>query len=92
MKVTFYKQPHGRTEVIDVKHINREDAEWFEKHGAAISMEDIGGMFAIYADIGITDPEGEPNEAIELSHGRSCEETMAALRIQCEEMLKREAA
>lgn len=88
MIATFYKQPDGRTQEIDIKNILPDDEAFFTSHEIDISLEDIGGMFAIYADIGQTDEDGEPIELIELSRGRSCEETLSALRNLCEEKLK----
>ncbi len=88
MIVTFYKQPDGRTQEIDIKNVLPDDEAFFNHHKIRISMEDVGGMFAIYADIGQTDEDGEPIELIELSQGRSCEETLNALRKLCEEELR----
>lgn len=84
MKVTIYKRPDGRTEVIDCRHVRAEDEAFFKQHGVAISMEDIGGAFAVYADIGKTDEDGDPDELIEISGSRNCEDTLSALRQQCE--------
>lgn len=88
MIVTLYKQPDGRTREIDIKNVLPDDEAFFTRHEIDISMEDVGGMFALYADIGQTDDDGEPVELIELSQGRSCEETLSALRKLCEEELK----
>lgn len=88
--VTLYKRPNGASETITVANIRDEDAEWFKANDTKLSMEDIGGQIAIYADVGLkinNDPEEDPAEAIELSCGRSCEDTFSALRKQCEEML-----
>lgn len=87
MIVTLYKQPHGRTEEIDIRNVYPDDAEFFKTHDIKISMEDIGGMFAIYADTGAKTEDGEPDELIELSQGRSCEESLNALRQQCEQVI-----
>ena len=87
MKVTLYKKPNGRTEVIDVKNVYPEDEAWFVEHNAKLSMEDIGGMFACYADVGVFD-EGEPCEAIVVSSGRTAEDTFHDLRVQAEEILR----
>ncbi len=87
MNVTIYKRPDGRAEVIDCRHVHPEDEQFFQQHGVRISMEDIGGQFAIYADIGRVTEDGEPDELIELSGTRRCEDTLAALRAQCEEAL-----
>lgn len=84
MNVTIYKRPDGRTEVIDCRKIRAEDEAFFKQHNVAISMEDIGGSFAVYADIGKTDEDGEPDELIEISGSRNCEDTLSALRQQCE--------
>lgn len=92
MKVTLYKKPNGRTEVVDVKNVYPEDEAWFAEHNAKLSMEETGGTFVVYADLGLEDDDGEPIEAIELANGRSCEDTLQALRIQCEEMLKTSAS
>lgn len=87
MIVTLYKQPDGRTQEIDIKNVLPDDEAYFTRNHIDISMEDVGGMFAVYADIGQTDEDGEPIELIELSRGRSCEETLSALRKLCEERL-----
>ncbi len=84
MEVTIYKQPHGRTEKVDIKNVRPEDADYFERHSIRISMEDAGGQFVVYADDGTKDEDEEPDELIELSQGRSCEDTLSALRAQCE--------
>ena len=88
MIITLYKQPDGRTQEIDIKNVLPDDEAFFDHHNISISMEDVGGMFAIYADIGQTDEDGKPIELIELSQGRSCEETLSALRKLCEKKLQ----
>lgn len=91
MKVTLYKKPNGAKEVINVTKVYLADAAWFEESNAALSMEETGGTFVIYADVGLCDKDGEPMEAIELANGRSCEDTLQALRIQCESMLQHQS-
>lgn len=86
--VTIYKRPLGHTETIHCTEIAPEDEAWFKEHNAELSMEEAPGMgFTCYADVGIKDKDGEPVEAIEISGRRTCEETLAALRQQCERML-----
>lgn len=82
MIVTMYHKPDGRQEILDIPNVNADDSKWFEDNNAVISMEDIGDMFAVYADIGLV-YEDEPDEIMELSMGRTCAETLAALRIEC---------
>ena len=86
--VTLYKQPDGRTQEIDIKNILPDDEAYFTRNRIGISMEEVGGMFVIYADIGRMDEDGGPIELIELSQGRSCEDTLSALRKLCEEELQ----
>lgn len=87
IEATLYKKPNGTTQEITVRNIYPEDEAWFKANGAIISMEDHAGNFVVYADVGLTHSEGDPYEAIEFSSGRSCEDTMQALRAQCERML-----
>ena len=86
LQVTMFVRPDGRKVTETVTKILPEDANWFREHNAVISMEDLGNEMAIYADIGF-EIEGEPDEIIELSCSRSCEETFTALRKQCEARL-----
>jgi hypothetical protein len=84
MIVTLYIRPYGRTQEIDIKNVLPDDEAYFTRNRIGISIENVGGMFAFYADVGETDGDGEPIEFIELSQGRSCEETLSALRKLCE--------
>lgn len=88
MKVTLYKQPDGRTQELEIKNVRPEDEAWFKEHGVQLSMEDVGAPgapeFAIYAAVG----EGEGSELLELSKGRSCEDTLTELRKQAEAQLR----
>lgn len=88
MIVTLYKKPYGMTQEIDIKNVLPDDEAYFTRNRIGISMEYVGGMFTIYADIGRLDEDGEPIELIELSQGRSCKETLSALRKLCEEELQ----
>jgi len=89
VKATFYMPPNGRQEVREFTNVRAEDAEFFEKHGIKISMEPQGPNAIVYADTGkVTD--GEPDELIEISGGRSCEDTLSALRKACEKRFAEE--
>lgn len=87
IEATLYQRPNGATKTIEVHNIYIEDEAWFKANGAKLSMEDHAGTFIVYADVGLTHPEGDPIEAIEFSAGRTCEDTMQALRTQCTQML-----
>ena len=88
MKVTFYKSPNGHKEILNITKINKEDEEFFIANGVTISMEELGGDFVVYADTGLENEDGDPEEFIEIAQGRSCEDVLKALRICCEEFLK----
>lgn len=87
MKVLLYIPPNGQTREIEVHEIDAEDEAWFIERKALLSMEEIGGTFACYADVGLRTEDGELDEAIEISGTRSCRETLHALRLQCESLL-----
>jgi len=89
MKVTFYKLPNGRKEVIEMTKINQEDADWLTANNVGVSMEEIGDQVVVYGDIGKETEEGEPDEIIVLSGSMNCYQTMAALRKQCQEELSK---
>lgn len=85
MKVTFFIQPDGRQEVVDIDQVNPEDEKYFTEHNIKISMEQLQlNQHAVYADTGML-IDGESTELLELSHGRSCRDTLAALRKRCEQ-------
>ncbi len=88
IEAILFIPPNGQQQVIQVTQISPDDEAWFKDNNAKLSMEEIPGHTVVYADIGLV-CEGEPEEAIELSKGRTCIETMAALRKQCEGMLRR---
>ena len=88
LAVTIHKRPDGRTETILCSAIYLEDEQWFKRHNATVSLEELPvGGYAAYADIGLRSDEGEPLEAIEVSGVRDCAQTLQALRRQCERML-----
>lgn len=89
MKATVYIKPHGHNEEITVRNVRPEDAAWFEQHNIKISMEEdiLPGHMILYADIGRTDEEGEPDEVIMFSRGAACIEALAELRRECEKAL-----
>jgi len=87
MKVTFYKAPNGVQEVIDITKVYPEDEKFFIENGVVVSMEELGGDFVVYADTGIENEDGDPEEFIEIAQGRSCEDVLKALRVISEEYL-----
>ena len=87
MKATVFILPHGRSEVIDLKNIRPEDEAYFTERGIHISLEQLNGEMVVYADLGKPNKDGDPEELIEFSHGRNCQDTLSALRRLCEEHL-----
>jgi hypothetical protein len=88
MKATLYQKPDGRKTTIEITKILEDDANWFMENDAKISMEETGGDFVVYGDVGLIDSDGEPIEDIVIACGRSCEDTMAELRRLCQDSLK----
>lgn len=77
----MFHRPNGVSQEVELKSIRSEDANWLIGNGIKVSMEEIAPeQYAVYADYG-----GE-EEYIELSNGRNCWETMAAMRIAVEKL------
>lgn len=87
LEVTLFQKPDARQTKLIVRDIYPEDAAWFIANKAFISMEKIRGNTVIYADVGL-EFDGEPDEVIEISQGRNCKDTFAALRKKCELLLQ----
>lgn len=98
MIITLYKRPNLRTrctiavkEDIRVTLANTSDKTWFEEHNVKISMEDVGGEFALYADIGLTMDDEDENEPYEITlitnENESFGDAMHRLRELCETAL-----
>jgi hypothetical protein len=88
IEATLFVPPNARREQTVITKINPEDSQWFKDNGAKIALEEIStGDVVVYADTGMRTEEGDEVEAIEVSGSRTCPETMAALRKQCEQML-----
>lgn len=88
IQATVFLRPNGRQEVITVTNVNPDDANFLNTRGIKISMEDAPGLGqTVYADYGAVTEDGEPEEIIVFSRGRSCEETLAEVRVLVEEAL-----
>lgn len=88
MNVDFHN--NGKVTQIKVAHVWPDDQAFFAKHDIKISMETLQGQQVVYADIGMKNVDGEPDELIELEAGRSCYEVLHALRLQCQKYLPKE--
>lgn len=87
ISATLYIAPFAEKKQIQINDIDYDDEVWFIENGVKLSLEELAtGEIAMYADIGYV-VNGDHEEALELSRGRSCAETLAALRKQCEHML-----
>lgn len=90
LTVTCFIPPHGHQEVVEIPNVYPDDEAFFKKYGIKVSMEDLSvGGVACYADTGKV-TEGEPDELIEISRGRSCHDTLQALRQACEKRFNAE--
>ncbi len=90
LTVTCFIPPHGHQEVVEIPNVYPDDEAFFKQYAIKISMEELTiGQVAIYADTSkIT--EGEPDELITLSKGRSCHDTLKELRQECEKRFNAE--
>jgi hypothetical protein len=87
IEAILYVKPLGLQKAITISDINQEDEDWFKNNNVLISMEEIEDNYVVYAQLDIEDDNGNW-EAIEISNGRSCKDTMAALRIESGKLLK----
>lgn len=94
MKMTLYIAPNGTKRTVEISNVLDEDREFFESNSVEISMEEIpshkGVDFVVYADTGLENEDGDPEEFMEIAGGRSCEEVLHKLRLSCEEYFKQE--
>lgn len=88
IEATLFILPNGQQRSITITKVTPEDEAWFKANAAKLSLEELRtGEVVMYADIGMRTREGDEVEAIEVAGSRTCSETLAALRKQCEEML-----
>lgn len=88
MLVTYYRRPTGTPSQIDMTNVLPDDERWFTENNVKVSLEGDGESGVIlYGDVGLVSPDGDPEEAILLSQGRTCVECMHELRKLCEELI-----
>lgn len=79
INVTFFIKPNGKKINKDITNVYPDDADFINKNKILISMEEMrDGNNVIYFDYGKVDEDGEPEECIEISFGRTCEDTINA--------------
>ncbi len=86
---TVYPGKNARPRHCEIKNIYKDDAEYFESINAETSMEPVGDLYALYADIGLKEPDDiTPKEATIITRkGEACEDAFKRLRALCERML-----
>ena len=93
MIVTLFKRPYyGLTELVRISNIDPADQQFLESHNVKVSMESVveDQQVIVYGDYGAVDSDGEPDEIVVISDGRSCLETMKELRVLVEQRLNEE--
>ena len=92
MIVTIFKRPYGLAEQVRIHNIDPADQHFLESHNVKVSMESVveDRQVIVYGDYGAVDSNGDPDEIIVISDGRSCIETMKELRIFVEQRLNEE--
>lgn len=83
LTVRYYARPNGRMSELDMTNIYPEDVRFFVEMDIQVSIEELPtGQFIVYACP--RDDESEESEVMVFDNGRSCQETMKALREECE--------
>lgn len=78
---TLYQRPDGRQSLVEVTDIDPDDAMWLNQFGVRVSLEELPmGEVVVYGDYGAVTEDGDPDEVLVLSKGRTCVECMAELR------------
>ena len=91
MIVTILKRPYGLAELVRIYNIDPDDQRFLESHNVKVSMEYVvEDQVIVYGDYGAVDSNGDPDEIIVISDGRSCVETMKELRNFVEQRLNEE--
>ena len=91
MIVTLLKRPYGLAEIVRIRNIDQADQHFLESHNVKVSMEYVvENQVIVYGDYGAVDSNGDPDEIIVISDGRSCLETMKELRMFVEQRLNEE--
>lgn len=82
LSATLYTPPNGTQTIIDVKHIEPEDAAFFNDNGFEVSMETLrDGNYVLYSTTGVQDEDGEEIEEIYIvPDGENCRVSMKKLR------------
>lgn len=83
MKVHLYHGFTGKHTLTEIKNVLQTDAEFFERNNIKVSMEELRGDFIVYGCP--YDDESEESEVIVFANGRTCEETLNDLAVECAE-------
>jgi hypothetical protein len=83
LTVRYYARPNGRMREIEMSNIYQEDIDFFTKNDIMVSLEELTtGDIVAYAcprsDV------SEESEVMVFAGKRNCQETMKALREECE--------
>lgn len=83
LTVRYYARPNGRMSELDMTNIYPEDVRFFVEMDIQVSIEELStGQFVVYAcprsDL------SEESEVMVFAGKRNCQETMKALREECE--------
>lgn len=86
MKATAFIKPLGTKQTIEIEAIYPDDEAYFKAHGVAISLEEdyMPGSFIYYADYGAVSEDGDPDEVIVLTDGKSSQDSLHELRLLVE--------
>lgn len=85
LAVRYYTRPNGHMRMIEMSNIYQEEIDFFTDNDIMVSLEELTtGAIVAYACP--RDDESEESEVMVFDNGRSCQETMKALREECEKV------
>jgi hypothetical protein len=70
---TVFNRPNAKKNVIEIVNVYPDDAEYINSTDVKVSMEEYQPeQYFIYFDYGVVNDDGEPDEIIIRSKGRTC--------------------
>jgi hypothetical protein len=85
LTVRYYARPSGRMSEIMMSEIDQSEIKFFTEANIQVSIEELAnGDIVVYGCP--RDDESEESEVIVFAGKRNCQETMKALRNECEKI------
>jgi hypothetical protein len=83
LTVRYYVSPHGRMREIEMRNIDQSEIRFFIEMDIQVSIEELStGDIIVYGCP--RDDESEESEVMVFAGKKNCQDTMKALRKECE--------